>query len=265
MRRTWHRALPALALAATALAAAPASAAASGKAEVPVEEFTLDNGMRFLVVRRPEQATVMAGWVAKVGSANERPGITGVAHFFEHMMFKGSRTIGTTDIARDLELMEEQEALQEKIRAQYRIQRERYRRGEIDDPFAAETRTPELVELERQFQALVEAQRAITIKDEFDKIYTEAGASGMNATTNPGLDDLLGHGAGQQARAVVLDGVRAAAAAGLPRVLRRARRGAGGAPPARRVDAHRAVRRAAQRHVLDLAPLQVGHPAGCRI
>lgn len=187
MTKLWiRRAGAATALALTLAAGAVARAEdGAAKAEVPVEELTLDNGMRFLLIRRPEQTTVMAGWVVKVGSANERPGITGVAHFFEHMMFKGSRTIGTTDIARDLEIVAEQEALQERIREQYRIQRERYRLGEIDDVFAAQNRTPELVELEARFQGLVEEQRALMVKDEFDRIYTEAGASGMNATTNP--------------------------------------------------------------------------------
>jgi predicted Zn-dependent peptidase len=140
--------------------------------------------MKLLLVPRAEQTTVMAGWVARVGSAHERPGITGVAHFFEHMMFKGSRVIGTKDAARDAEIMAEQEALQERIRALYAVQRERYRRGEIDDPFDADARPQELVDLEARFQELVEEQRALMVKDEFDKIYTEAGASGMNATTN---------------------------------------------------------------------------------
>lgn len=157
---------------------------AETKAEVPVGEFTLANGMKFLVVTRPAQATVMGGWVAHVGSANERPGITGVAHFFEHMMFKGSRILGTTDAARDQAIMLEQEALQEKIRAEYARQRERYRKGEIADPFSAEERSDELKRLEADFQKLVEEQRALMVKDEFDKVYTEAGASGMNATTN---------------------------------------------------------------------------------
>ena len=44
--------------------------------EVPVETFELANGMNVLVVQRPELTTVSAGWVAHVGSANERPGIT---------------------------------------------------------------------------------------------------------------------------------------------------------------------------------------------
>ncbi len=171
-------------LAPTALPAQPAADAAAVRAEVPVEEFTLDNGMKFLLVRRPEQATVMGGWVAHVGSANERPGITGVAHFFEHMMFKGSRILGTKDAVRDAEILAEQEALQEQIRELYRVQRARWRKGEIDDPFDPAARPQALVDLEARFAKLVEEQRALMVKDEFDKIYTEAGGSGMNATTN---------------------------------------------------------------------------------
>jgi predicted Zn-dependent peptidase len=152
--------------------------------QVPVETYELSNGMNFLLVRRPELTTVSAGWVAHVGSANERPGITGISHFFEHMMFKGSETIGTTDIVEDSRIIAEQERLQEQIRDIYRSQRERYRLGEIDDPFSADARPPELIELESRFNELVQKQRELMVKDEFDKIYTEAGASGMNAFTN---------------------------------------------------------------------------------
>jgi len=54
-------------------------------------------------VERHDDPSVAGGWVAHVGSANERPGITGIAHLFEHMMFKGTPTIGTTNYERDLE------------------------------------------------------------------------------------------------------------------------------------------------------------------
>jgi predicted Zn-dependent peptidase len=160
-----------------------AAASENARATVPVEEFTLDNGLKFLLVRRPEQTTVRSGWVARVGSANEKPGTTGVAHFFEHMMFKGSLKIGTKDIDRDLEIVEEQERLQEKIRGLYRVQRERYRKGEIEDPFDPDSRPQELIDLEAEFQVLVDEQRSLMVSDEFDRIYTEAGGSGMNAGT----------------------------------------------------------------------------------
>ena len=184
-------ALAALALAPAALDAPPALAAGAAAAATPaasaqvqVDSFTLDNGLTFLLVRKPELTTVAAGWVAHVGSSNERPGITGLTHLFEHMMFKGSRTIGTTNIERDLQILAEQEQLQEQIRAIYAQQQERWRRGEIADPWDPGARTPEQIELEKRFQALVDEQRSLMVKDEFDKIYTEAGGSGMNAFTN---------------------------------------------------------------------------------
>jgi predicted Zn-dependent peptidase len=75
--------------------------------------------------------------------------------------------------------------IQEQIRQIYREQRKQYRLGNNDDPFDPEARTEEQIELEKKFAALVEEQRALMIKDEFDKIYTGAGGSGMNAgTTN---------------------------------------------------------------------------------
>ena len=156
----------------------------SGQARVPVEEFQLDNGMRFLAVVRPEMTTVTAGWAARVGSANERPGITGMSHFFEHMMFKGTPTVGTTDAERDEAIIEEQERIQERIRAIYRERRAAHRLGLIEDPFGQDDLPEELVELTREFDALSEEQRALMVKDEFDAIYTEAGATGMNAFTS---------------------------------------------------------------------------------
>src|SRR5512135_1734998 len=76
---------------------------------VPVVEKELANGMRLLLVERHDDPSVAGGWVAHVGSSNERPGITGIAHLFEHMMFKGTPTIGTTNYQRDLEIIAAQE------------------------------------------------------------------------------------------------------------------------------------------------------------
>ncbi|MYA07626.1 MAG: insulinase family protein [Holophagales bacterium] len=170
-----------------AVLAWPAGGAAQSAptaAAVPVEEFELDNGMRFLLVSRPELTTVAAAWVAHVGSADERPGITGLAHFFEHMMFKGTHTIGTKDIERDLEIIAEQEAVQEQIRAELREQRRRYRLGEIDDPYDPAHRTDTLNALRAEFQQLVEEQRELMVKDELDKVYTDGGGTSLNAFTS---------------------------------------------------------------------------------
>lgn len=164
--------------------ARPAAAADGPRAEVPVESFELDNGMKFLVVERPEMATLAAAWVVKVGSANERPGITGLAHLFEHMMFKGTTTIGTKDAAKDFEIIAAQERVQSQMRAIYGDLRAAWRRGEIEDPYDPAVRPPELVELQAEFDELVEAQREIMVKDEYDQIYSENGSSFLNAATN---------------------------------------------------------------------------------
>ena len=152
--------------------------------QVPVVEKTLPNGMRLLMVERHDEPTVSGAWVAHVGSSNERPGITGIAHLFEHMMFKGTPTIGTKDYQQDLKIIEEQEKVREEMRREEAKMRAAYRRGEIDDVQKLENRTDRLKELDKKFQELIEQQRRVLVKNEFDRVYTTAGASGMNAFTS---------------------------------------------------------------------------------
>ena len=61
---------------------------------LPVQEKVLENGLKVLVLedRSIPNAVLYVGW--RVGSKNERPGITGLAHFFEHMMFSGGPRYG---------------------------------------------------------------------------------------------------------------------------------------------------------------------------
>jgi predicted Zn-dependent peptidase len=155
--------------------------------KVPVVERTLPNGFRLLLVERHDEPTIAGGWVAHVGSANERPGITGIAHLFEHMMFKGTPAIGTKDARRDQEIIAAQEGVRSDIRQEEARLRAAFRRGEIDDLLKPENKSPRHRELETQFAGLVGAQREILVKNEWDRIYTAAGASGMNAFTTPDL------------------------------------------------------------------------------
>jgi predicted Zn-dependent peptidase len=166
-------------LAALLLAAMPL-----GAQEIPVVERTLPNGMRLLMVERHEQPTIAFGWLARVGSANERPGMTGMAHLFEHMMFKGTKTIGTRDAKRDAELNDLQDKVQAQIREEMSVLREKQRRGEIANMMDPMARTPRLQQLLLDFDRLVKEQRELIVKDEMDKIYTEAGGTGLNASTS---------------------------------------------------------------------------------
>src|ERR1700728_662265 len=63
--------------------------------EKKVTEFTLPNGLTFLVIERHEAPVVSFHTYANVGSVDDPSGRTGIAHMFEHMAFKGTPTIGT--------------------------------------------------------------------------------------------------------------------------------------------------------------------------
>jgi len=157
--------------------------------QVEPETFVLENGMEFLLLPRDDQPnSIAAGWVAKVGSVNERPGITGISHFFEHMMFKGTTTIGTADPARDAEFTAEQNRIRGKLRdlhlgGQY----ERWKRGEIADPWDPANDTDEMKALRAELRQVQERQKEITKKNEFDQVYTQLGGSQMNAFTSHDL------------------------------------------------------------------------------
>ena len=151
--------------------------------DLPVSAHTLPNGMRVLLVERHEEPTIACGWVARVGSADERPGITGIAHLFEHMMFKGTKRIGTRNARRDAELNALQDQTVAELRKEIDGLRERLRRGEIqrlDDPGVRSARHQELLDtLAKQ----VQEQRSLVVKDELAKLYAQAGATGLNANT----------------------------------------------------------------------------------
>jgi predicted Zn-dependent peptidase len=163
---------------------------AAEKAHIDVQEIELPNGMRFLLYEQHDSPTVAAAWVAHVGSANERPGITGLSHFFEHMMFKGTHVIGTKNIQADLQLIQQQEELREQMRTEMSHMRDELRRGKIDDLLKPENWTPRYRELEQRFDVLVQKQRETIIKDQMDQIYTKNGGEGLNAFTN---EDMTGY------------------------------------------------------------------------
>jgi predicted Zn-dependent peptidase len=146
--------------------------------KVDVDVFTLDNGMKFLLVPRHDQPnTIAAGWLAKVGSVNERPGITGISHFFEHMMFKGTNTIGTRDPKRDAEYRDKQKAIRDEINAiVWGEQYGRYFRGEIDDPWNPANDTPRLKELRAELKRLMDAQQGRAFGDEIAELKKQLAA-----------------------------------------------------------------------------------------
>ena len=73
--------------------------AVHGAVNLDVKEHVLGNGMKILMIPKPGVPRVVCHIYFKVGSINEKPGITGLAHIHEHMMFKGTEMMGVTDFA----------------------------------------------------------------------------------------------------------------------------------------------------------------------
>ncbi len=157
--------------------------AAAGQ-QVEVREEVLPNGMRLLLVERHDSPTVACGWVAHVGSVNESPGITGISHLFEHMMFKGTKTIGVKDYAKDAAILAEQDGVHAEMEKEYSLLREKLRRGEITGSiYDPANMTPRLKELKARIEKLYAAEKVVIVKEELDQIYSAQGASSVNAGT----------------------------------------------------------------------------------
>ncbi|MFM9180033.1 MAG: M16 family metallopeptidase [Phycisphaerales bacterium] len=154
--------------------------------QVEPEIFTLPNGMKFLLVERHDQPnTIAAGWLAKVGSVNERPGITGISHFFEHMMFKGTDTIGTRDPQRDAGYRARQKLLRDRINElTWTVQYERFKQGEIADPWDPKNDTTELAALRTDLRRLMDEQQGKAGEDVIKRL--EADLVKVDASTPEG-------------------------------------------------------------------------------
>jgi predicted Zn-dependent peptidase len=137
--------------------------------ESRVTEFTLKNGMKFLVLERKKAPVASFVTYADVGSAQEVKGITGLAHLFEHMAFKGTDKIGTKDYARERVALE-------KVEQAYAALREEKRKGAKADP-------EKLKKLEEAFRQAQEEAGKYVASNEFGEAVERAGGRQLNATT----------------------------------------------------------------------------------
>ena len=170
--RRRNRAAAAWFVAATLLICAAATTRAWAQfkdIESHVTEFTLKNGMKFIVLERHEAPVAAFLTYANVGSAQEVKGITGLAHLFEHMAFKGSRHIGTKDARA------EQAALV-KVDAAFLALRDERLKGAKGDP-------EKLKRLEAAFQAAQDDAGKFVTQNEFGDAIERAGGHGLNAQT----------------------------------------------------------------------------------
>lgn len=148
-----------------------ASAGANGLEE-RVREATLANGLKLLLVERRDAPVFSAYITVGVGGVDESSEARGAAHLLEHMLFKGTTSLGTRDYRREQPL---QEAIE--------------RTGAAYDRARAQ-RNPDrqlLARLEQELEQLQAQQRELLVKDEISAIYAAHGGVGFNAFTSKDL------------------------------------------------------------------------------
>ncbi|MEW5816049.1 MAG: pitrilysin family protein, partial [Spirochaetota bacterium] len=135
-----------------------------------VIEGILDNGLKVLMMERHASPTVAAYILFKAGSVDETEGSYGIAHMLEHMLFKGTKTIGTRNYQQEKPILEEIERLVEEIAA------EKAKKENSD--------ANRIAELEKKLNTKQEEQKAFFIRGEYESLYTRHGGVGFNAGTS---------------------------------------------------------------------------------
>ena len=142
--------------------------------EKKVTEFTLDNGLHFIVIERHDAPVVSFYTQVNVGGVDEPIGNTGIAHIFEHLAFKGDHYVGTTDWAAEKEVINKQD--------------------EAYKAWLYESNKPNpdssiLKEKWAEFEALKEEAKSYVVNNEFSQIVDVNGGTGINASTRSDFTD----------------------------------------------------------------------------
>lgn len=153
-----------------------AGAGMAASLEEKVQEHQFANGLRLLVVERHASPTFAAYLTIGVGAVDENSDTRGAAHLLEHMLFKGTQTLGTTDYAREKPLLDEIAMVGASIDA--------LKNDPRADPAELEKLRLRLAELQQEHGRYV-------VKDEFSRIYAENGGTGYNAFTSKDLTTYL--------------------------------------------------------------------------
>src|SRR5258708_22535676 len=130
----------------------------------------LANGLTIIVMERPEAPVFSFYTYVNAGSAQEVNGITGLAHMFEHMAFKGTDKIGTTNYRAEKLALDKVE----KIYAAY-----------LEERLRETGRDPKkIAQLEKEWQEAVKEADQYVVPEEYSEIIESQGGAGLNASTS---------------------------------------------------------------------------------
>ncbi len=129
----------------------------------------LPNGLTLIVCERPEAPVFSFYTLVDAGSADDPQGAGGLAHMFEHMAFKGTNEIGTTDYPAEKAALANVETAQAAFDSEFR---KRVGRDE-----------QKLASLKKTFDVSIAAAEKFVIPNQFTEIAEQNGATGINAST----------------------------------------------------------------------------------
>lgn len=135
-----------------------------------ISDFTLKNGLKFIVMERHQAPVASFYTYVDVGAVNEVTGQTGIAHMFEHMAFKGTTKIGTKSWA------EEKLSLR-RVDDTYNAYQQERDKGALADKSKLEA-------LKKEFEAAQEGAAKLVETNEVGRIIEESGGRGLNASTS---------------------------------------------------------------------------------
>ncbi len=155
--------------------------AASGLADRVVEQ-KLANGLTVLMVERHQTPVVSLNMTFRVGGVNEQVGQTGLAHLYEHMAFKGTRTVGTKDYEKERPILEEWFRVGTELEQRQRelARKSQERSGSSEDRAAIER-------LQKRFTELQDQAGQFVAGNEMALLYQRHGGVGLNAATGKDL------------------------------------------------------------------------------
>jgi predicted Zn-dependent peptidase len=128
-----------------------------------VRQVTLDNGLTVYLSENHEQPEIFGAVVVRTGGKNDPPDNTGMAHYLEHMLFKGTQRLGTTNWKAEAPLQSRLESLYEQL-------------GTAPDDAARK-------KIGAQISATVAKTYAYAVPNEIDQLLESIGGSGVNAFT----------------------------------------------------------------------------------
>jgi len=138
--------------------------------EKRVTEFKLTNGITFVVYERHQAPVVSFFSRVNAGSADDPKGQAGLAHMFEHMAFKGTRTVGTLNLAEETKAMEAVESAYDALSAERNL--------------GLQANAEKVKLLEEGLKKAIEKANGFVDKERFTKVLEESGAVGLNAFTS---------------------------------------------------------------------------------